>query len=466
MRWIMSSVLSLTLVATLAVAPACQAQVPQNLSNDDPVVKLVNNLAPLDSVNSALTQAVNTHPRVLEAIADQRGARQVTSEIKAGLLPTIDAGLSFDQSIARDFGTGQDNRLEQFRPRQRIDATLTGQQLITDFGATRQRITASRARDRAAQSSVRLVATDITVNGAAAWDQLARAQAEVKLGDTFLSRHEQILRDTQTRFDQGVGPRSDVARVTAYVASAQGQLARLRRDLASAKARYREIFNTAAPEALDRLPERRSQASTLDEALVLAQNNNPAGARAKSLTESADADYAAARADRLPRLSAQLDATRFNTFDSNADFDVRGRIVSRYPLFSGGARSARTAQALQRLQGAEQSQARATAELTRDVTIAFEEVTALEEQVQTYKKAYQANVDARGFFIEQFKVARGTLLDLLQAEQDTFEAGLAYARAVTELSFARHALLARTGELLPSVGVTLSFADAQTLWGF
>jgi outer membrane protein, adhesin transport system len=447
---------------SLAILPA-HAAVQDSMP--DPIGQMIARLTPLSDANSALSAAVNQHPRVLEAISEQRGARQNTAEVRSGLLPTIDAGLSLDQSLARDFGTGDSNRLEQFRPRQRIDATVTGQQLITDFGATRHRIDAAKAYDVAAQASARLIATEIAVNAASAWDQLVLAQTQIKLGDAFLARHEQILRDTQTRFDQGVGPKSDVARVTAYVATAQGQLARLRRDLASAKARYREVFNAPALEQLDRLPDRRSQASTMDEALQLAATSNPASARAKSLTNRADADYAAARADRLPKLSVQIDASRFNAFDPDADYDVRGRIVSRYPLFSGGARGARAAQALQRFQGAQAAQARASAELDRDVTIAFEEVTALEAQTQTFRQAYQANADARGFFIEQFKVARGSLLDLLQAEQDTFEAGLAYARSITELTFARHALLARTGELLPSIGVTLSFAEAESLWG-
>ncbi len=453
------------------LVPACVAAIVLSApataqeSQTDPIGQMIARLTPLADANAALGAAVNQHPRVLEAIAEQRGARQNTVEVRASLLPTIDAGLSLDQSLARDFGTGDSNRLEQFRPRQRIDATITGQQLITDFGATRHRIDAAKAFDVAAQASARLVATEIAVNAASAWDQLVLAQTQIKLGDAFLARHEQILRDTQTRFDQGVGPKSDVARVTAYVATAQGQLARLRRDLASAKARYREVFNTPAPDLLDRLPDRRSQASTMEEALQLAATSNPASARAKSLTSRADADYAAARADRLPKFSVQIDASRFNAFDSNADYDVRGRLVSRYPLFSGGARGARAAQALQRFQGAQAAQARATSELERDATISFEEVTALEEQTQTFRQAYQANADARGFFIEQFKVARGSLLDLLQAEQDTFEAGLAYARSITELTFARHALLARTGELLPSIGVTLSFATPETLWG-
>ncbi len=434
-------------------------------ASTEAVRTLAQHTTDVDSFKAAVAQAVNSHPRVAEAIAAQREARQQINEVRAGLLPTLDAGLNFDRSLSRSFA-GNQNLNEAFRPKERIDAQVTGSQLITDFGATRHRVKSAGARASAEEETVRLAAEQVTLDAVAAWDDLALAQTLVALGDAFVARHRQILADTQLRFDQGVGPRSDVARVEAYLANIEGQVARFRRDLASARARYRESFNAAPPETIARAPVLQSQASTLEEAQALALRNNPLMARAAKMTDGADQDYAAARADRLPRLSLQVDATRFDAFTSNADYDVRGRLVSRYPIFSGGLRSARSAQALQRLKSAEQAQARTQLELERDVAISFEDVTALQAQRDTLQRSYEANQRALGFFVEQFKVARGTLLDLLQAEQDAFEATVAYARGQTEYTYAKNVLLTRTGELLPVFGVTLSFADAKDLWGF
>jgi outer membrane protein, adhesin transport system len=448
------------LLATVALMPVAAAR-----AQPDAVRQLVDQVTPLDDFKSAVAEAVNAHPRVAEAIAAQRGAKSQISEVRAGLLPTIDAGLNFDRSLSRSFG-GNQNLNEAFRPRQRVDAQVTGQQLITDFGATRHRIKSATARSSAAEEDARLAAEQVALDAVAAWDDLALAQTLVQLGDAFVERHHKILADTKLRFDQGVGPRSDVARVEAYLATSEGQVARFRRELASARARYREVFGKPPPATLARTPVLPSEASTLEEAQALAQKNNPLLARSEKLTRSADEDYAAAKADRLPRLSVQLDATRYDAFQNKSDYDVRGRVVSRYPIFSGGLRSARSAQALQRLKSAEESQNRTRAELERDVTISFEDVTALDAQRNTLKRAYDANQTALGFFVEQFKVARGTLLDLLQAEQDSFEAGIGFARGQMELTYAKDVLLVRTGEILPVIGVSLSFADGKELWGF
>jgi outer membrane protein, adhesin transport system len=160
-----------------------------------------------------------------------------------------------------------------------------------------------------------------------------------------------------------------------------------------------------------------------------------------------------------------LDATKYDAFDSSANYDVRARVQGRYPIFSGGQRSARIGQARQRSEAALQAEALTRSEATRDASIAFERLKALEAQVETLRRAVVASNRARDFFVEQFKVARGSLLDLLQAEQDSFETMLEHARATTQLDLARYQLMEQTGELLPAVGVSFSFATAREILG-
>ena len=50
--------------------------------------------------------------------------------------------------------------------------------------------------------------------------------------------------------------------------------------------------------------------------------------------------------------------------------------------------------------------------------------------------------------IERFRAARGTLFDVVAAEDSYFEAATSYIQALTELDAARYVLLSRTGRLL------------------
>jgi outer membrane protein, adhesin transport system len=451
--------LLLALLAGAAVMAASGAAAQSGL---DAIVKATGDPA---AFQSQLATAVQKHPAVLEAIAQSREVSGRTAEIKAGLLPTVNFNLATDNSLSRRFEDANGNRVESLRPGSRTDAVLQGQQLITDFGATRHRIKGSRLREGAAQLGVNAVAAEIALEAVAAHSRLVELQSITTLGNLFINRHQQILADTKLRFDQGYGPGGDVARVEAYLARAEGQIAGIARDLASARARYRSAFDTDAANDVQRVQAPRSAAATKEEAESIAEKLNLEVKRAKAVAAGAGEDYAAAKSDRLPKFSLVLDATKYDVFEARSDYDVRTRVVSNYAIFNGGLTGARTAQALQRAQAAEQSEARARSEAARDVAIAFEEVTALDAQVVTLKRAYDANVKARDFFVEQFKVARGSLLDLLQAEQDVFEATSDYIRGLGALDVARYRLLQQTGELLPTIGVTFSFNSARDLFG-
>ena len=55
---------------------------------------------------------------------------------------------------------------------------------------------------------------------------------------------------------------------------------------------------------------------------------------------------------------------------------------------------------------------------------------------------------------ERFRYARGSLFDVLQAEEAYFSVAGSYIQTLTERDAARYVLLARTGRLLDALGVT------------
>jgi len=438
---------------------------PQSIdATADPLVNFIQRADPAGDFRAKVSKAVETHPSVQEAINAQREARQVRAEIRAGLLPRVDAQLNGDYSLSRNFANDPDNIIERSRPRTRTDANVVAEQLLYDFGATGARIRAASARIKAAEAEVRSVANDAGIRAVAAYYDVLAYQMLVDVGQDFIKRHRDILEDTRLRFQQGYGAGGDVARVESYLASAEGRVARFERQLASARARYQEAFGEPAPMRVTRPVPPTTAAKTPEEAIELSKKA-PEVAAAKANEASAEREWRAARADRLPRITGVVDATQYDVFDNGNDYDVRGRVVLRHNLFAGGRTGARANQALARLRQAEFAAERVVNEAGRDAGIAFEDVRVLERQAETLERAYIANRRTRDLFVEQFKVSRGSLLDVLQAELDYFEAAQAYLQGATELDVARHVLLDRTGELLDHFDVAFSFNDASTLFG-
>jgi len=70
------------------------------------------------------------------------------------------------------------------------------------------------------------------------------------------------------------------------------------------------------------------------------------------------------------------------------------------------------------------------------------------ERLAALSDAVVANYDARRLVAERFRAARGDLIDVLQAENDYFEAAVACIAGLADRDMASYALMEHTGELL------------------
>jgi adhesin transport system outer membrane protein len=442
-----------TAVAQDVVLPA-PGGAPQSIDfARDPVLGFGRGVAPTQNFLERLGKAVETHPAVSAAIADQQATQAIRTQVRAGLFPQINAQLVGARALARDFGD-RSTIVESLSPRSRADASVTGDQLLWDFGATGQRIAAASDRTRAAQAEVERVAGETAFRAVSAWYDVLGYQNLFEISDASVARQRDILSDVRTRVVQGLGAGGDTSRTEAVLADAEAQNARFERLLAQARARYREAFGEDAPPRLTRSAPPISTAQSLDSAQALARQS-PAVQVALRRAEAARRDYRAAKADGLPRLSAGVNGTRYDVF-TGSDYEVRGTLVLRQSLFAGGRQRGVVAEAAARSRGEAFLADRVTGETERDAGAAFTDVRALARTATTLEAAYVANRRARDTYVEQFRVSRGSLIELLRAEQSYVAAATNYLQGIVELDVARYALLVRTGEILPVVGVKIT----------
>ena len=156
------------------------------------------------------------------------------------------------------------------------------------------------------------------------------------------------------------------------------------------------------------------------------------------------------RACRLASTARVTASSRRPTTRSAGTFSLR------QSLFAGGRQRGVVAEARARAREADFTADRVTGESERDAGNAFTDIAALAKTEATLAAAYTANRRYRDTYVEQFRVSRGTLIELLRAEQDYFAAAASYLQGVAELDIARFTLLARTGEILPAAGIVLT----------
>ncbi len=462
----------LAVVAASSVAPARASALPVTLvlprpSGDprtidlarDPVLEFGHSPAPAHPFLDDLGHAIEAHPVVLAAIARIAQASGIRTQVRAGLFPQIDVELVGSRALARQF-VSRTAIVDSLQPRGRTDATLRGNQLLYDFGATGKRIAAANTRITAAKAELDRSASDVTLRAVSAWYDVIAYQTLSDLGIAAVDRQREILADVRARAANGMGANSDTVRTEAVLAGSEAQLTRFRRLLDQARGRFREAYGSEAPPRLARFAPPLSQARSSDAAEALA-HAAPAVQAGLRRAEAARLDWRAVIADGRPRLSAAFNATRYGAFEgafAGPDYEVRGTVTLRQSLFAGGRQRGQVAEADARAREATFNADQTAGESERDARIAFTDVAALVATAKTLETAYVANRRARDAYVEQFRVARGSLIELLRAEQDYVGAAESYLQGVVELDIARFTLLTRTGELLDTVGVQL---DAQ-----
>jgi adhesin transport system outer membrane protein len=67
--------------------------------------------------------------------------------------------------------------------------------------------------------------------------------------------------------------------------------------------------------------------------------------------------------------------------------------------------------------------------------------------------AYFAGRQSRDVILERFRYSRGSLFEVISAEDTFFSAANSYLRTVNEYDIAHYLLLARTGRLLSSLDI-------------
>ena len=397
-----------------------------------------------------IQQAVDRHPRVDEAIAGIAEAEAAEDEARAGLFPSIDIGLNSSRSLARNFDRGDpDNVVERARSQGRVDGTVSVAQTLYDFGATEARIKAAGARLRAASATAESSADQVALRAIAAWYDVFAYGALVTLGSAFSENQGELRGAIQTRIASGVSAPGDLPRVDSYIATAEADLARYRRQFANAQARFEEMFGVPAPANLGRAPILDPTAISKEMAQFLALST-PDVQAAEAQARAARQEAKAERAQTLPNVSAGVDAGKYGVFDRD-DYDIRGRVTVRQRFFGGVG--ARADQAKARAGAADARAVRVRSEAEREAAIAWSDVRALEQQLTALESSYVASRQSRDVLAERFRVARGTLFDLLESESGYFNVAASYIRSIIELDAARYVLLSRTGQLLPTFAI-------------
>jgi adhesin transport system outer membrane protein len=392
-----------------------------------------------------ISRAVDENPDAL-ALGEQRSlVGEQTREAFAAFLPQVSSNSDGGQRrYGRNTVIGSPEREQNG-----LALGLTIRQTVYDFGAIGGSVDAARQRERAVDARIDAKRSELLLRAIFAYYEVYRSRRLLTLAKMNALARDEIVSFVRERADLGGSARSDVLRAQARLADAQAGIVAADNRLKAAEAAYREAFASDAPAELE-LPE--------DVALDPLRYNDPRAAglanpqalEAFALRDAARSDAASAKARLLPSLGLEANVTRRDLFgngDPATDRSVVG--VIRYNFYTGGAETARRNQAVQRAAQAEQEAQSAVRQLERAIRQGTGDVENSDAALATRRDAVNVAIASLAAVREQFAYRRGTLLDLLRAQEDLFVVGRDLIDTLTDRATARFRLLHLTADLVP-----------------
>nr|WP_298410018.1 TolC family outer membrane protein [uncultured Halomonas sp.] len=401
----------------------------------------------IESLREAVQQAVTENPEVRASWNDFQAAMDEVDVARGGYFPSVDVNAGVGQEYRGKDGRGSyDSNFAEI--------TLT--QMLWDGLDTASEVKRLDRAKLASYYELMRTSNDVALDVARAYQDVRRYRELVRLAKDNYAKHLQVYNQTEQRARSGAGRRVDLEQIDGRLALAESNLLTEASNLHDVSARFQRLVGTLPSDNLAPLPDfdERLPAS-INEAVQAAFEGNPGFHAAIENIEAARAEERGTRSGFHPQFDF-----RARTGTNNGD-GVTGRydegsveIVASMNLYRGGSDLASYRRASDLVNRAKDLRDKECVDLRQTTTIAYNDARRISEQLN-YLNQHRLSIGrVRGAYQQQFDIGQRTLLDVLDSENEYFQASRAYANAEFDLALARARTLAAMGQLLPALEVS------------
>jgi adhesin transport system outer membrane protein len=269
--------------------------------------------------------------------------------------------------------------------------------------------------------------------------------------------HKQLFDRIQERVNAGVARKVDLEQAAGRLALAEANLLTETTNLHDVKARMQRLYGELPPETLEAPTFFNAGVEpTSAEALKVAYNQNPDLLSTIEGIQASKDEIKARESRYYPKLDLQarknLGVSNDGRFSSGAADLLE--LTMNFNLFNGFSDQNSIKQTAEKLNNSKDLRDKACVDTRQLVVIAYNDIQQLKEQ-EKYRTEHKNSIEnAREAYRKQFDIGQRTLLDLLDSENEYFQARRALANAQYDIQTAYARTYAGQGELLNKIGAT------------
>lgn len=409
---------------------------------------------PLVTFKEMVEQTVTSNPEVqsryhtlLETGFEQEAAR-------GGYYPKVDLVGRYrrQEDVSNNFA--RQNRTGFGNPR--FNSELVIGQMLFDGFATKSEVSRLDHNKKQAFYDLQNEMQSKTLEFTTAYMDILRFRQLAEMAKENYVIHKQIYSKIAERVSAGVARKVDQDQASGRLALAEANLLVETTNLHDVTARLQRLYGALPPATLEALTFHNNGIEpTVEEALKLAYAQNPdLLAKIEGIQASKDA-IKGRKAAYLPRFDLQarknVGHSRNGRFNDATGDNIE--LQMNYNLFNGFSDKNRILQEAQRLNNTVDLRDKACVDTRQTVVIAYNDIRQLKEQL-TYRLAHKNSIEsAKVAYDKQFDIGQRTLLDLLDTQNEYFQAKRSLTNTEYDLQTAYARTYAGQGELLSKIGV-------------
>lgn len=295
---------------------------------------------------------------------------------------------------------------------------------------------------------------DIALETARAYVDVQRYRQLTALAQDNWAVHKEIYDQIEQRVKAGVGRRVDLEQAAGRLALAQTNWLTSTSNQYDVSARYERVVGEAPPAAVE-TPNLSSKLPVERDVVLAAIQANPQFQAAVANLRSARAQTDVRRAANYPTIEfrAYKDVEQRRSGVPGQYSDSAAQLVLNYNLFRGGSDQARIRSALAQYDAAVETRDKTCRDIRQTTAIAWNDVRKLRAQFEHLEQHALSTEKARDAYRQQFDIGQRSLLDVLDTENELFDARSSLVRAEFDLRLAEFRVLAATHRLLAALGL-------------
>ncbi|EAR54679.1 putative agglutination protein [Photobacterium sp. SKA34] len=409
------------------------------------------------SLEQAVAETLSSNPEIKSAYNEFQSKHELIHASKGDYLPSVDleAGVGYDDYKAK-------SPSGEYEPR---SAKINIRQLIWDGSITYNDIQRNKSETEAERYQLLSDAQDKALKSTEAYLNVLQAQDVLALSESNLTVHQKMYSDIKKRADSGIGSTADLAQVEGRLASSNTNLLAAQSNLQDKITQFVRIVGQYPKDLVKPEVDVNYLPKSLDDALEKAKKNNPVVQVASNDIDAAEYQYKQAKGTFYPTFSIEASqewGDDLNGYEGKTD-ELKAMLKMRYNLYNGGSDVAKSRRAAYQINKSKDIRDRAHHMLEEGTRLSWSALDLAKKQ----KLFLQEHVDASARTViayeKQFKIGQRTLLDVLNTENELFEARKAYLTAEYDGILAKYRVLNATGLILDEMRVEIPETWAKSV---